>query len=130
MDALIHRSQSSFEARPGSVRSSLRNSVISLDPSPPYALSLFDDTEIMTDTTTAVTSERESAPAGTADKVSRKSENTPQVNEVKTKRDLWRYKYSIKISAPENPIHMIHVGYDNKTGQFTGLPKDWGRIIN
>jgi p21-activated kinase 1 len=26
---------------------------------------------------------------------------------------------SIKISAPENPMHMIHVGYDNQTGQFT-----------
>jgi p21-activated kinase 1 len=26
---------------------------------------------------------------------------------------------NIKISSPENPIHMIHVGYDNVTGQFT-----------
>lgn len=26
---------------------------------------------------------------------------------------------TIKISAPENPVHMIHVGYDNETGQFT-----------
>lgn len=26
---------------------------------------------------------------------------------------------TIKISAPENPMHMIHVGYDNQTGQFT-----------
>jgi len=26
---------------------------------------------------------------------------------------------NIKISAPENPMHMIHVGYDNQTGQFT-----------
>lgn len=26
---------------------------------------------------------------------------------------------TIKISAPENPVHMIHVGYDNQTGQFT-----------
>jgi p21-activated kinase 1 len=26
---------------------------------------------------------------------------------------------TIKISAPENPVHMIHVGYDNATGQFT-----------
>lgn len=29
---------------------------------------------------------------------------------------------SIKISAPENPVHMIHVGYDNVTGQFTVRP--------
>lgn len=26
---------------------------------------------------------------------------------------------TIKISAPENPMHMIHVGFDNETGQFT-----------
>jgi P21-Rho-binding domain len=26
---------------------------------------------------------------------------------------------AMKISAPENPVHMIHVGYDNETGQFT-----------
>lgn len=26
---------------------------------------------------------------------------------------------SIKISAPENPVHVTHVGYDNETGQFT-----------
>ena len=25
----------------------------------------------------------------------------------------------IKISAPENPVHMIHVGFDNLTGQYT-----------
>lgn len=36
---------------------------------------------------------------------------------------------TIKISAPENPVHMIHVGYDNETGQFTGLPKDWQRML-
>jgi hypothetical protein len=23
------------------------------------------------------------------------------------------------ISAPENPIHLTHVGYDSSTGQFT-----------
>ena len=26
---------------------------------------------------------------------------------------------TIKISAPENPVHMIHVGYDQMTGQFS-----------
>ncbi|RMZ92400.1 hypothetical protein DV736_g374, partial [Chaetothyriales sp. CBS 134916] len=36
---------------------------------------------------------------------------------------------TIKISAPENPLHMIHVGYDNDTGQFTGLPQDWQRML-
>lgn len=36
---------------------------------------------------------------------------------------------NIKISAPENPVHVTHVGYDNTTGQFTGLPKEWQRMI-
>ncbi|KAL9113571.1 MAG: hypothetical protein Q9227_002309 [Pyrenula ochraceoflavens] len=36
---------------------------------------------------------------------------------------------NIKISAPENPVHMIHVGYDNETGQFTGLPREWQRML-
>ena len=26
---------------------------------------------------------------------------------------------SVKISAPENPVHVTHVGFDNNTGQFT-----------
>ncbi|KAK3350132.1 hypothetical protein B0T25DRAFT_570713 [Lasiosphaeria hispida] len=34
------------------------------------------------------------------------------------------------ISAPENPVHVTHVGYDNTTGQFTGLPKEWQRLIH
>lgn len=25
----------------------------------------------------------------------------------------------MQISAPENPVHLTHVGYDNETGQFT-----------
>ncbi|KAK5661974.1 hypothetical protein OQA88_10085 [Cercophora sp. LCS_1] len=35
-----------------------------------------------------------------------------------------------QISAPENPVHVTHVGYDSSTGQFTGLPKEWQRLIN
>ncbi|KAK8034587.1 STE/STE20/PAKA protein kinase [Apiospora rasikravindrae] len=34
------------------------------------------------------------------------------------------------ISAPENPVHVTHVGYDSSSGQFTGLPKEWQRLIN
>jgi p21-activated kinase 1 len=34
------------------------------------------------------------------------------------------------ISAPENPVWVTHVGYDSMTGQFTGLPKEWQRLIN
>lgn len=33
---------------------------------------------------------------------------------------------NIKISAPENPVHVTHVGYDNVTGQFTVSLLCWG----
>ncbi|KAI9888922.1 MAG: signal transducing kinase of the PAK [Vezdaea aestivalis] len=36
----------------------------------------------------------------------------------------------VNISAPENPIHVTHVGFDNDTGQYTGLPKDWQRLLH
>ncbi|MCJ1478368.1 signal transducing kinase of the PAK [Lambiella insularis] len=36
---------------------------------------------------------------------------------------------NVKIGMPENPAHLIHVGYDNETGQFTGLPKEWDRLL-
>ena len=36
---------------------------------------------------------------------------------------------NFKISAPANPVHVTHVGYDNKTGQFTGLPREWQRLL-
>lgn len=31
---------------------------------------------------------------------------------------------SVKISAPENPVHVTHVGFDNQTGQFTVCPTE------
>lgn len=34
----------------------------------------------------------------------------------------------VNIGAPENPVHMIHVGYDNETGQFTVSPQPIGRF--
>ncbi|KAK5153281.1 signal transducing kinase of the PAK [Oleoguttula sp. CCFEE 6159] len=33
------------------------------------------------------------------------------------------------ISAPENPVHVTHVGYNEETGQFTGLPKEWQQTL-
>ncbi|MCJ1262724.1 signal transducing kinase of the PAK [Lobaria immixta] len=36
---------------------------------------------------------------------------------------------NVKISAPENPVHVTHVGFDNETGQFTGLPTEWQRML-
>ncbi|KAJ4031876.1 hypothetical protein NW761_012978 [Fusarium oxysporum] len=34
------------------------------------------------------------------------------------------------VSAPENPYHVTHVGFDGSTGQFTGLPREWQRRLN
>ncbi|KAL8701904.1 MAG: hypothetical protein Q9201_004661 [Fulgogasparrea decipioides] len=36
---------------------------------------------------------------------------------------------TVKISAPGNPVHVTHVGFDNETGQFTGLPKEWQKVL-
>ncbi|MCJ1351063.1 MAG: signal transducing kinase of the PAK [Icmadophila ericetorum] len=36
---------------------------------------------------------------------------------------------NVKISNPVDPVHVTHVGYDNETGQFTGLPKDWQQML-
>ena len=33
------------------------------------------------------------------------------------------------ISAPENPVHVTHVGYDQNTGEFTVRPSPY-RVIN
>ncbi|KAI3333740.1 hypothetical protein F4824DRAFT_232537 [Ustulina deusta] len=35
----------------------------------------------------------------------------------------------IRVSGPENPVHVTHVGYDDHADQFTGLPKEWQRLI-
>lgn len=36
----------------------------------------------------------------------------------------------IKISAPENPTHITHVCFNEETGQFTGLPKNWEAMLS
>ncbi|KAF2472636.1 Pkinase-domain-containing protein [Lindgomyces ingoldianus] len=33
------------------------------------------------------------------------------------------------ISTPTNPMHVTHVSIDNKTGEYTGLPKEWQRML-
>ncbi|KAF2870298.1 kinase-like domain-containing protein [Massariosphaeria phaeospora] len=33
------------------------------------------------------------------------------------------------ISTPTNPMHVTHVSIDNETGAFTGLPKEWQRML-
>jgi len=38
--------------------------------------------------------------------------------------------YEPVIGEPENPMHVHHVGVDERTGEYTGLPKEWKEIIN
>lgn len=34
------------------------------------------------------------------------------------------------ISTPFNPVHISHVGYNKDTGEFTGLPDRWQRLVD
>lgn len=36
---------------------------------------------------------------------------------------------SVKISTPYNAKHLHHVGIDSKTGEYTGLPEEWERLL-
>ncbi|KAI8997052.1 kinase-like domain-containing protein [Pilobolus umbonatus] len=36
---------------------------------------------------------------------------------------------SIDISSPYNTRHVIHVGFDANTGEFTGLPREWHTLL-
>ncbi|KAI8872916.1 PAK-box/P21-Rho-binding protein, partial [Ramicandelaber brevisporus] len=35
-----------------------------------------------------------------------------------------------EISAPYNPVHLTHVGFNNDTGEFIGLPKEWSVLLS
>ncbi|KAI9327590.1 kinase-like domain-containing protein [Zopfochytrium polystomum] len=35
----------------------------------------------------------------------------------------------LAISSPYNPVHLTHVGYNQITGEFTGLPKEWQSLL-
>lgn len=34
------------------------------------------------------------------------------------------------VSQPTNFSHAIHVGFDNQTGKFVGLPPEWSKLLN
>ncbi|KAL3234361.1 Serine/threonine-protein kinase STE20 [Nakaseomyces bracarensis] len=41
-----------------------------------------------------------------------------------------RSNSSVKsISSPYNPKHVHHVGFDNETGEFVGLPESWQKLL-
>ncbi|KAJ3211822.1 signal transducing kinase of the PAK [Entophlyctis luteolus] len=33
------------------------------------------------------------------------------------------------ISSPYNPVHLTHVGFNQDTGEYTGLPKEWQNLL-
>ncbi|KAJ9610783.1 hypothetical protein H2200_005560 [Cladophialophora chaetospira] len=43
---------------------------------------------------------------------------------------LSKVRRPVSISTPENAMHMIHVGYDERNGKFTGLPSEWAKLLN
>ncbi|KAL3897130.1 MAG: hypothetical protein SGCHY_003634 [Lobulomycetales sp.] len=36
----------------------------------------------------------------------------------------------MEISSPYNPIHLTHVGYNQDSGEFTGLPAQWHSLLS
>ncbi len=38
-------------------------------------------------------------------------------------------KTLIEIGTPYDPVHLTHVGFDYESGEFTGLPKEWQKLL-
>jgi len=36
---------------------------------------------------------------------------------------------NVDISLPHDPLHLTHVGFNESTGEFTGLPKEWQELF-
>ncbi|KAK3998353.1 putative Serine/threonine-protein kinase [Cladorrhinum sp. PSN332] len=106
--------------------------------SPPPALrqsSSFSTTETHVMNEKANSSKTDSGPVGKRHSDETKESKMPSV--LRKKSGFSGFMTSLVgspkkplISAPENPVHVTHVGYDSTTGQFTGLPKEWQRLIN
>ncbi|CAG8525558.1 2084_t:CDS:10 [Paraglomus occultum] len=35
----------------------------------------------------------------------------------------------VEISSPFDPVHLTHVGFNQDTGEFTGLPQEWQQLL-
>ncbi|OAV88773.1 STE/STE20/PAKA protein kinase [Puccinia triticina 1-1 BBBD Race 1] len=44
---------------------------------------------------------------------------------VSSVNDLLSNQKKVEVSAPYDPVHLTHVGFNSNTGEFTGLPKEW-----
>ncbi|KAI8800609.1 kinase-like domain-containing protein [Cladochytrium replicatum] len=42
---------------------------------------------------------------------------------------MFAQESKMEISSPYNPVHLTHVGYNQDTGEFTGLPKEWQILL-
>jgi len=70
--------------------------------------------------------------AGARSPRQRYSDEARETNKLKKKSGFSSFMNNLvgtprkpTISAPENPVHVTHVGYDQNTGEFTGLPREW-----
>jgi p21-activated kinase 1 len=43
--------------------------------------------------------------------------------------DILKSNKRPEISTPHDPHHVTHVGFDSSTREFTGLPKNWQRLL-
>ncbi|EGG08298.1 putative serine/threonine protein kinase [Melampsora larici-populina 98AG31] len=67
------------------------------------------------------------------DKTIRKNSTRSNQNTIKTvfgglvssMNDLLSNQKKVEVSAPYDPVHLTHVGFNSNTGEFTGLPKEW-----
>ncbi|KAJ3213347.1 signal transducing kinase of the PAK [Dinochytrium kinnereticum] len=44
-------------------------------------------------------------------------------------KGMFSNETKMEISSPYNPVHLTHVGYNQDTGEFTGLPKEWEVLL-
>ncbi|KAH8154135.1 uncharacterized protein LAJ45_01903 [Morchella importuna] len=65
----------------------------------------------------------------------RNSDEVKPLPSAKTKLGFSKFMNSmlgskrVEISHPTNPVHVTHVGFNFVTGEFTGLPKEWQRLL-
>uniref|UniRef100_A0A671U9Y7 non-specific serine/threonine protein kinase n=1 Tax=Sparus aurata TaxID=8175 RepID=A0A671U9Y7_SPAAU len=57
------------------------------------------------------------------------SKPLPPNPEDKKKKDPYKKKERPEISLPSDFEHTIHVGFDAVTGEFTGMPEQWARLL-
>ncbi|KND03890.1 STE/STE20/PAKA protein kinase [Spizellomyces punctatus DAOM BR117] len=50
-------------------------------------------------------------------------------NFVSSVQGMFSNDTRMEISSPYNPVHLTHVGYNQETGEFTGLPKEWQILL-